>query len=139
MTVKQEIFLNHIFLGKSATAAAKIAGYSPKTAYSIGQRLLKNVEIQRRLAVLQSAVTNAVIAAPSRRLEILTKIAEHKIETPVSAGHITQAVSEMNKMEHIYEPGGNIRDVNVVFVIGRGYANQPQLKEGKDDSQGGVK
>jgi len=37
----------------NATAAAKRAGYNEKTAYSMGQRLLKKVEIQ---GVMQQAV-----------------------------------------------------------------------------------
>lgn len=33
----------------NATKAAERAGYSKKTAYSIGERLLKNVEIKKRV------------------------------------------------------------------------------------------
>lgn len=50
-----------------------------------------------------------------------------KLRDPIAA------IAELNKMEHIYEVGGNIRDVNVVFVIGKGYANQPQLMEGSEE------
>ena len=37
----------------NATKAAERAGFSKKTAYSQGQRLLKNVEIQKRIQKLQ--------------------------------------------------------------------------------------
>lgn len=40
----------YIANGGNATEAAKTAGYSAKTAYSQGGRLLKNVEIQRSIA-----------------------------------------------------------------------------------------
>jgi hypothetical protein len=43
-----------------------------------------------------------------------------------------RAIAELNKMEHIYEQGGNIRDINIVFVIGKGYRDAPQLVEGKE-------
>jgi phage terminase small subunit len=41
----------------NATRAAKEAGYSERTAYSQGQRLLKNVEIKTRIAVLLERAT----------------------------------------------------------------------------------
>ena len=61
-----------------------------------------------------------------RRTGEAINITNLKLHNPVSA------IDLLNKMDKIYEVGGNIRDVNIVFVIGRGYANQPQLEEGKD-------
>ena len=46
LSPKQEQFAREYLLDLNATQAAIRAGYSPKTAYSMGQRLLKNVEIQ---------------------------------------------------------------------------------------------
>lgn len=46
MTEKQVKFISEYTKDFNATQAAIRAGYSPKTAYSIGQRLLKNVEVQ---------------------------------------------------------------------------------------------
>ena len=46
LTDKQSAFIAEFMVDKNATAAAKRAGYSKKTAYSQGQRLLKNVEIK---------------------------------------------------------------------------------------------
>lgn len=47
---KREAFVNAYFLcGFNATAAAKKAGYSEKTAYSQGHRLLKDDEIASRI------------------------------------------------------------------------------------------
>ncbi len=45
MTPKQQRFAEEYVVDHNATQAAKRAGYSPKTAYSQGQRLLKNVEV----------------------------------------------------------------------------------------------
>lgn len=57
------------------------------------------------------------IASIPERLEELTQILRHPIEVPVTAGHKIAAVTEMNKMEHIYEtrPELNIdnRQVNI--------------------------
>lgn len=46
MNQRQQAFCEEYIKSGNATEAAKAAGYSPGTAYSIGQRLLKNVEVQ---------------------------------------------------------------------------------------------
>ena len=43
-------FVDEYLVDLNATQAAIRAGYSEKTAYSIGQRLLKNVEVQSMIA-----------------------------------------------------------------------------------------
>lgn len=43
------MFVAQYLVEPNATKAAELAGYSAKTAYSIGQRLLKNVEVSAEL------------------------------------------------------------------------------------------
>jgi len=50
MNHKQALFAAEYVKSSNATEAAKLAGYSPKTAYSQGQRLLKNAEIRKFVA-----------------------------------------------------------------------------------------
>lgn len=45
LTPKQEAFVREYLIDQNATQAAIRAGYSADTAYSQGQRLLKNVEV----------------------------------------------------------------------------------------------
>ena len=47
LTAKQKAFCDKYIECKNATESAKFAGYSEKTAYSQGQRLLKNVEVRK--------------------------------------------------------------------------------------------
>ncbi len=49
MTDKQNIFVQEYLKDCNATQAAIRAGYSQKTAYSIGQRLLRNVEVSQAI------------------------------------------------------------------------------------------
>lgn len=49
MNYKQELFCKTYVETKNATKAAMIAGYSGRTAHSQGARLLKNVEIKKRI------------------------------------------------------------------------------------------
>jgi len=126
LTAKQESFCIHYFATRNGTQSAIKAGYSPdsQVAQVIATENLRKPLIVARLAALEARRTpseNQAVAIVNERMELLTKIARHQIEVPVSAGHITQSIAELNKMEHIYETGGNIRDINVIFVIGRGY------------------
>lgn len=50
LTSKQQLFLSEYLIDMNATQAAIKAGYSEASAYSQGQRLLKNVEIQAAIA-----------------------------------------------------------------------------------------
>lgn len=45
----RKLFIKEYLVDLNATQAAKRAGYSEKTAYSMGQRLLKNVEVQKAI------------------------------------------------------------------------------------------
>jgi phage terminase small subunit len=49
-TLKKQLFVKEYLIDKNATRAAKVAGYKAKTAYSQGQRLLKDVEVAAAIA-----------------------------------------------------------------------------------------
>lgn len=56
LTDKQERFVQEYLIDLNATQAAIRAGYSEKTAYSQGQRLLKNVEVKKLIEEGQKTV-----------------------------------------------------------------------------------
>ena len=70
---KQKAFCEHYASCMNATEAAKRAGYSQKTAYSHGQRLLKNAEIKKYIEELIREPKNRRIARINEVLEFLTK------------------------------------------------------------------
>lgn len=49
LTAKQQRFCDEYLIDLNATQAAIRAGYKETTAYSMGQRLLKNVEVQNKI------------------------------------------------------------------------------------------
>lgn len=55
LTPKKRRFVTEYLVDLNATKAAERTGYSIKTAYSIGQRLLKDVEIASAIAAEQDA------------------------------------------------------------------------------------
>lgn len=69
---KQKAFCEHYAACLNATEAAKRAGYSEKTSYSIGQRLLKNVEIQNYIQQLTKPAQKHRIATIQDVLEYLS-------------------------------------------------------------------
>lgn len=73
LTPKQKRFCEEYLIDMNATQAAIRAGYSEKTAYSMGQRLLKKVEVQEyiqkrmtsleyRTGITQERVLNEIAA-----------------------------------------------------------------------------
>lgn len=53
LTVRERRFVEAYLVSGNATRAAKEAGYSPKSAYSIGQRVLKKAEVAAALSVAE--------------------------------------------------------------------------------------
>lgn len=62
MNNRQQLFCEEYLKDLNATKAAIRAGYSEKTAYSQGQRLLKNVEIKDRLQEIREKIQDENIA-----------------------------------------------------------------------------
>ena len=59
LTPKQQRFVDEYLIDLNATQAAIRAGYSAKTAYSAGQRLLKDVEVAAAIAKRRAEVSDA--------------------------------------------------------------------------------
>ncbi len=78
LTPKQERFAAEYLVDLNATAAAKRAGYSEKTAYSTGQRLLKNVEIQEAIQTRQGELARKLEVSQERVVGELAAIAFHE-------------------------------------------------------------
>ena len=74
MTHRQELFIQEYLNSLNATQSAIRAGYSPKTAYSIGQRLLKNVEVLRAINTAMNERKNTLIATREQRQEFWTAV-----------------------------------------------------------------
>jgi phage terminase small subunit len=53
VNARQQRFVAEYLIDLNATEAAKRAGYSARTSYAIGQRLLKNVEISAAIATAE--------------------------------------------------------------------------------------
>ena len=74
MNDRQRKFCEAYAANPNATEAAKAAGYSAATAYSIGQRLLKNVETKNYIDELTAAARTVKVADLTETLEYLTAV-----------------------------------------------------------------
>jgi phage terminase small subunit len=72
LNLKQKRFVQEYLIDLNATQAAIRAEYSEHTAYSMGQRLLKNVEVQ---AALQEAIKNRAIRTEITQDRVLKELA----------------------------------------------------------------
>lgn len=75
LTEKQKIFAKEYLIDLNATKAAIRAGYSQRTAYSQGQRLLKNVEIQTLISKLMEERSERTEITADRVIQEIAKIA----------------------------------------------------------------
>ena len=75
MNEKQSRFVAEYLIDLNATEAAKRAGYSDKTAYSVGWEILKKPEIQVAIKVAQDARSKRTEITVDRVLQELAKIA----------------------------------------------------------------
>lgn len=74
MTKKQKRFCDEYLIDLNATQAAIRAGYSKKTAYSIGDENLKKPEIKKYIDDRMAEKEDALIADQNEVLKYLTKV-----------------------------------------------------------------
>ena len=79
LTSKQKQFANEYLIDRNCTQAAIRAGYSEKTAYSQGQRLLKHVEVNAIINKKLTKLEEKVGLSAERAMEEVKAIATSNI------------------------------------------------------------
>lgn len=116
---KQKQFYKEWLIDANATQAAIRAGYSKKTAYSQGQRLLKNVEGQEYLAELMAKKESELIASQDEVLKYLTSVMRGKSQsTEIVVEGIGDGCSEARTV--LKEPSEKER-LKAAELLGRRY------------------
>lgn len=120
--IRHELFALNIYRGMSQKDAAIAAGYKDTRAYETGSELVRNSKIVARMDELGSKIAKETVYSVQSRKDRLAFIAEEN--NPNQFGHQRQsnisAITELNKMEHIYEPDSGMPDVKVqtfVFIM----------------------
>ena len=117
LSEKQRVFCEHYAACRNATESAKRAGYSAKTAYSQGQRLLKKAEIQAYIdRVCEEAGTHRKdrIATLEEVLEYLSKTMRNEQERTSERTRAAQILKEALAER---EPEGKDETVTEIVVV----------------------
>lgn len=97
LTDQKKKFAEFYLQNCNATQSAKLAGYSEKTAYSQGQRLLKDVEVKKIIDSTNEKASNKRIADIVERKELLTSFMRNQEDTD-DKGRL-KALEILGKME----------------------------------------
>lgn len=122
MTLRQKKFCDEYIICGNATEAAIKAGYSSKTAKSIGQRLLTYVTVRSYIDQRLEEINSEKIADAEEVLRYLTSVmrGEHTEEIPILCGDGVQelttkevgakerlkAAEMLGKVTGLFAPGG---------------------------------
>ena len=83
LTAKQQRFCDEYLIDLNATQAAIRAGYSKKTAYSIGNENLKKVEIKEYIEQRMAEKEAALIADQNEVMRYLTSVMRRELQESV--------------------------------------------------------
>ena len=143
MTIKQARFVDYYIQTGNASEAARRAGYSPKTSYSIGEENLRKPEIRQAVERRLKELESHRIAETKEVLEHLTSVLRgeqtEEIVTPTGK-KISTAVREMDKLraaEYLLRVNGAFKEKLDVKVDGAQLFVQTMEKiwQKKDDSK----
>ena len=136
LTDKQKRFVEEYLVDLNATQAAIRAGYSEQTAYSIGQRLLKKVEVQE---AIQQAQNKRSERTQITQDEVIRRLIEN---VDISMGKKATVITIPSKSEN----GGVVGNDVAQFVYEPSAANKALellgkhlgiFKDGVDITSGG--
>lgn len=116
ITLKQERFVSEYLKDCNTTQAAMRAGYSEKSAYSSGQRLLKKAEIRQAVEEGMERLRSENTADAREVVEYLTSVMRgRETETvPIFAGEGVQELAE--------KPVGAKDRLKAAELLGRRYS-----------------
>ena len=98
MNAKQKKFADEYLIDCNATQAAIRAGYNEKTAYSQGQRMLKNLEVKAYIDEQLERLHNEKTADAQEVLEYLTAVmrGQHTEQTLQLIGEGVQKIADID-------------------------------------------
>ena len=113
---RQQLFVTEYVKDMNATKAAERAGYSKRTAYSQGQRLLKNVEIKKAIDELLIKVRKNNVADTVEIEEYLTAVMRDELKDTemLNVGNFEQELVEV--------PAKQTTRIKAAELLGKRYA-----------------
>ncbi len=112
MNLRQEKFVREYLATGNASEAARRAGYSAKTAYSAGERLLRNIEICAELAKNRKQTAGKACRTREEWLAGIDRLCRHK--NPMIA---LKAHEQLGKAQGYNEPDKQRIEMDSPLVI----------------------
>lgn len=126
MTPKQQAFVREYLIDRNATQAAIRAGYSPDTAYSIGNENLRKPEIMQAIEVLEAEHRercNVTVEALTNELYLARDLA-HSAGQPSAAVSAIMGIAKLHGLvtdkrinENIVRPVRELSDAELLAII----------------------
>lgn len=131
MNERQKHFADEYIISKNATQSAIVAGYSEKTAYSIGQRLLKNVEISEYIKKRTEELFDERSMTIAEALAISASIARGDVQKGYSKKTVkTDDGDEITETTYEFTPSieERQRSVDHILKINGAYLERKEIE-----------
>lgn len=129
LTNKQYRFIDEYLIDSNATQAAIRAGYSEKTAYSQGQRMLNNVEVSKLLKEKQQITSQRLnVSRESIIQDLLDIIEAQKEDFPGVAIKGIEVLNKMQGWDKPIEVKEEVKDtkIQVEIIIPKDYKDESE-------------
>jgi phage terminase small subunit len=97
MRQRQYIFIEHYLLSHNATESAIVAGYSKKTAYSQGARLLKRQDVKQAIEIRQNEIKGTAAIKIEQLICDILKIARFDIRALFNEDGSLKKINELDE------------------------------------------
>ena len=114
MTDRQNVFVQEYLKDLNATQAAIRAGYSQHTAYSIGQRLLRNVEVSQAINSAMSERQQRTALTADYVLENLHEIAQRCMQKSPVMVKREQAIDDEGRHIWTFDAKNALRALELI-------------------------
>ena len=102
---KQELFVQHYILTRNASEAARLAGYSERSARNQGSRLLQEEELQQRIFDAEQEMTTDV--------DVISEL-ENQYSYAKGHGHTNSAIKALEILSRVR--GNKTSDEDILNV-----------------------
>ena len=134
MNERQRKFVDEYILTGNASESARRAGYSAKTAGSIGERLLKNVEVRAALDERIKAASTEKTLTQNQLLEFLSAVVKGEVcDQQLMTRLIGKGCSVIENVEIRASVQNRIRAAELILKI------QGAFKQAAEDENSGAK
>ena len=116
---KQEKFAVHVASGSNYAESARLAGFAPATAASMGSQLAHKPKVMARIAQLTALTTSDKILSIIARKERLSDIATEDNRSDkgsLQRGSNIAAIIELNKMDNVYVREPRVEGVRILNI-----------------------